>query len=336
MKQTIQNENRSIQPIRGSWFSIYWYDRRHVYWNDACMRYTQEQWDALICDMASLGQEYLVMCNVASNGFSVYDSQVLPKIPMACPDPLEAVMTAADRYGMKVFLNNDYFNDALYYKTAEMFEPENVRGRYRILEEVAARYSGHPSFYGWYWAWESHLSPCFPEHFLRYVNETTQEARRLTPQAKFLTAPYGTRNATCGDAYLRQLEALDVDFIAYQDTVGCFAMDTDESARAFETLRRAHDRVPQRKLWADVETFTWEGTPNIVDTPLIPAGFDRLTKQLAAVSPFVDTVLVFIFEGLFSNPQSPAYTGYAPAGKYYEDYAAWLKEAHPDCLRSFG
>ena len=63
---------------------------------------------------------------------------------------------------------------------------------------------------------------------------------------------------------------------------------------------------------------------------------DRLKKQLAAVSPFVDTVLVFIFEGLFSNPQSPAYTGYAPAGKYYEDYAAWLKEAHPDCLRSFG
>ena len=110
-------------------------------------------------------------------------------------------------------------------------------------------------------------------------------------------------------------------------------MNTDESERAFEILRRVHDKVPQRKLWADVETFTWEGKDNVAETPLIPAGFDRLKKQLAAVSPYADNILVFIFEGLFSKPDSIAYTGYDKAGKYYNEYVAWLKEAHPEMIK---
>lgn len=326
-------EKSGIKPITGSWFSIYWYDRRHYYWNDACLRYTDGQWDAVIKDMADLGLEYLVLCDVASHGKSVYDSKVLPKIETASRDPLEAVMTACDRYGMKVFLTNDYFNDKLYFKTWEMFEPENVKTRYQILREVAEKYSGHPSFYGWYWAWEPFINPYFPDYFMRYVNETTREAKRLTPAAKILVAPYGTKTAVADATFVKQLENLEVDFVAYQDCVGCRVMNTEQSRRAFETLRKVHDKVPQRRLWADVETFTWEGIPNLAATPLIPAKMDRLEKQLAAVSPYVDRILVFIFEGLFSRPESPAYTGYAPAGRYYREYVDWLTRNHPEMIR---
>ena len=329
----IGDKNSVIKPIVGSWFSIYWYDRRHYYWNDACIKYTDGQWDALIKDMAELGMKYLVMCNVASHGYAVYDSKVLPKYPMASADPLEAVMTACDKYGINVFLNNDYYHDEYYFKIDEMFYPESVKGRYTMLEEVAEKYSGHKSFYGWYWAWESHLSPYFADHFIKYINDSSKQARLLTPKAKFLTAPYGTRTATEDAKFIKQLEELDVDIVAYQDTVGCYAMNTDESERAFEILRRVHDKVPQRKLWADVETFTWEGKDNVAETPLIPAGFDRLKKQLAAVSPYADNILVFIFEGLFSKPDSIAYTGYDKAGKYYNEYVAWLKEAHPEMIK---
>lgn len=112
----IGDKNSVIKPIVGSWFSIYWYDRRHYYWNDACIKYTDGQWDALIKDMAELGMKYLVMCNVASHGYAVYDSKVLPKYPMASADPLEAVMTACDKYGINVFLNNDYYHDEYYFK----------------------------------------------------------------------------------------------------------------------------------------------------------------------------------------------------------------------------
>lgn len=329
----LKNNECVIKPIRGSWFSIYWYDRRHYYWNDACLRYTDEQWDLLIREMAELGLEYLVMCNVASQGYSVYDSKLLPKIPMVSADPLEAVMTACDKYGIRVFLNNDYYQDSAYDSINEMFRPELVRARYQMLQEVAEKYSHHASFYGWYWAWESQLAPYFPDHFMKYVNETTKEARLLTPNAKYLTAPYGTRNATNSATFVKQLEKLDVDIVAYQDTVGCFAMDIDQSVRSFEILRKVHDQVPQRTLWADVETFTWEGKDNVRETPLIPAEFSRLEAQLAAVSPYVDNILVFIFEGLFSKPDSPTFTGYDKAGQYYTEYVSWLKKNHPDVIK---
>ena len=129
------------------------------------------------------------------------------------------------------------------------------------------------------------------------------------------------------------MEKLDVDIVAYQDTVGCFAMDIDQSARSFEILRKVHDQVPQRALWADVETFTWEGKDNVRETPLIPAEFSRLEAQLAAVSPYVDNILVFIFEGLFSKPDSPTFTGYDKAGQYYTEYVSWLKKNHPHVIK---
>lgn len=329
----IKTNEAIIKPIVGSWFSIYWYDRRHYYWNDACISYTDEQWDACIRDMARLGMEYLIMCNVASNDYAIYDSKVYPKYPMKSEDPLEAVMTACDRYGIKVFLNNDYYKFDNYFKIDEMFLPESIKGRYTILEEVATKYAGHKSFYGWYWAWESYLNPHFSDHFIKYINDSSREARILTPNAKFLTAPYGTRMATYDDIIIKQLDLLDVDIVAYQDTVGCYAMDVEQSARSFETLRKIHDKVPQRKLWADVETFTWEGKDNVQETPLIPAEFSRLKAQLAAVSPYVDNILVFIFEGLFSDPDSIAYTGYDKAAKYYKEYTDWLKAEYPEMIK---
>ena len=327
------SDNSVVKPIVGSWFSIYWYDRRHYYWNDACIKYTDEQWDAVVKDMADLGMRYLVMCNVASHGFTIYDSKVLPKYPMASNDPLEAVMCACDKYGVNVFLNNDYYHDEYYFKIEEMFYAESIRGRYTMLEEVAQKYSNHKSFYGWYWAWESYLNPIFQDHFIKYINDSSREARLLTPNARFLTAPYGTRTAKNDIEFIKQLENLDVDIVAYQDTVGCYAMDVEQSARSFEILRKVHDQVPQRKLWADVETFTWEGKDNVAETPLIPADFKRLEAQLAAVSPYVDNILVFIFEGLFSNPNSIAFTGYEKAANYYNEYYAWLKETHPQIIK---
>lgn len=321
-----------VKPIHGTWFSVYWTDKRHYYWNDACIGYNAEQWDALIRDMASLGLKYIVMTNVMIEGASIYDSAFATKYPMACDDPMEEVFKAADKYGMKIFMTNDYYDK---FSFEEVLCAESVKGRTAIIEELVRRYGHHKSFYGWYWAWEAYIGPYFSDHFMAYINQSTAVAREYTPNAKFLTAPYGTSNAVCDSKYLSQLEKLDVDIIAYQDTVGCFATDIDGSRRAFETLRKAHDLVPQRKLWADVETFDWEGEANRRETPLIAAKFERLEKQLGAVSPYVDEILVFIFEGLLTNPDSIAYTGYAEGARYYKEYVEWLRANHPEEFRSF-
>jgi hypothetical protein len=320
----------SIKPITGSWISIWWDDRRHFYWNDTCLNFTAEQWQLAVRDVAELGMEYLVLLAIAKDGKAFYDTPLLPKLPMACSDPIEALLTAGDKYGVKFFLSSDWFGN---WDHHALTDAALLAKRFQMMQELVARYGKHRSFHGWYWPNEAHLSPYFTPEFIKHVNECSAEPRRLTPRAKTLTAPYGTNRAVCDDAFVKQLEQIDVDIIAYQDEVGCLRMSPTESAMAFERLRQAHDRVPQRALWADVEVFAWEGPPNQQTSPLIPAPFERVRQQLEAVAPFVDQVLIYQYQGLMNKPGSRAFAGPPDSGRLYTDYVHWLKEHCPNALK---
>ncbi len=314
--------SRKVQPIRGSWISVWWDDDRHRYWNEPCLKFTAEQWQLAIKNMADLGFEYLVLLAVAKGGKAFYDTPLLPKLKMTCDDPIGAMLTAADKYGIKFFMSSDWYGE---WDERALLDADRVAKRFQMMQELVARYGKHRSFHGWYWPNEACLTPYYTENFMRHVNECSREAHRLTPKAKILIAPYGTNKAVCDDKYVRQLEQLDVDIIAYQDEVGCLRMTPEQSAAAYERLRRAHDRVPQRALWADVETFAWEGPPNKQTSRLIPAPFDRVRAQLEAVSPHVDKILIYQCQGLMNKPGSRAFAGHPDSGKLYDDYRAWLR-----------
>lgn len=320
---TRQAATRSgVQPIRGSWISIWWDDRRHAYWNEACLGFSAGQWQQSVKEVADLGFEYLVLLAIAKGGKAFYDTPLLPKLEMACADPIEALLQGGDKYGVKFFLSSDWYAE---WDERALVDADRRACRFRMMEEIAARYSRHRSFYGWYWPNEASLTPYFSDSFIRHVNECTAEARRLTPRARTLTAPYGTHQAVADDRFVRQLETLDVDIIAYQDEVGCLRMDAARSAECFARLRQAHNRVPQRALWADVETFAWEGPPNRQTSPLIPAPFERVQAQLEAVSPYVDKILIYQYQGLMNRPGTTAFAGHPDSTRLYSDYVAWLK-----------
>lgn len=312
-----------VKPIQGSWISIWWDDRRHGHWNDSCLKFTTKQWKLTIKEMADLGFEYLVLLAIAKGGYAFYDTPRLPKLNLACEDPIEALLAASDRYGVKFFISSDWYGP---WDEKCLTDPERIRQRFAMMGEIAQKYGHHRSFYGWYWPNEAHLGPYYSDAFIRHVNECSREGRRLLPKTKTLTAPYGTYRAVYDDTYVRQLEQMDVDIIAYQDEVGCLRMTPEQSAVAYEKLRRAHDRVPQRALWADVEVFTWEGPPNQPGSPLIPAPFQRVRKQLEAVSPFVDRVLIYQYQGLMNKPGSKAFAGHPDSTRLYQEYTRWLRK----------
>jgi hypothetical protein len=320
-----------IKPIKGSWISIWWDDRRHSYWNEACLNYTAQQWELAVREVAELGMEYLVLLAIGKDSKAFYDTPLLPKLKMACANPIEALLTAADKCHVKFFLSSDWFG-AWDYQCLQ--DPTRVRARFQMMGEIARQYSHHRSFYGWYWPNEAALGPYFTTEFISYVNACTHEARQLMPRAKTLIAPHGTYQAVCDDRFVRQLEQLDVDIVAYQDEVGCLRMTPAQSAVAFEKLRRAHDRVPQHALWADVEVFAWEGPPNKPGSPLIPASFSRVKQQLEAVSPFVDEILIYQYQGLMNKPGSKAFTGHPDSARLYTDYVKWGRENAPRILRA--
>lgn len=319
------------KPIKGSWISIWWDDQRHFYWNDACLKYSAVQWALAVREAAEIGMEYMVLLAIGKDSKAFYDTPLLPKLKMACENPIEALLAAADKCHIKFFLSSDWFGSWDYQC---LHDPARVRARLQMMGEIARQYGHHRSFYGWYWPNEAALGPYFTEDFISYVNACTREARQLMPRAKTLIAPYGTYRAVCDDRFVRQLEQLDVDIVAYQDEVGCLRMNPVQSAVAFEKLRRAHDRVPQRALWADVEVFAWEGPPNKPGSPLIPAPFSRVKQQLEAVSPFVDTILIYQYQGLMNKPGSKAFAGHPDSTRLYADYVNWRRENSRSILRS--
>ncbi len=173
------------KPIAGSWISILWNDRRHFYWNDTCAKFTAQQWDDAVKEMSEIGMEYLVLLTVANGGKAFYDTPLLPKAKeLVCENPIEALLSAADKYGVKFFLSCDLFGD--WPTAATLNEPETVRARLQMMEEVAKQYAHHESFYGWYWSIEAYLTPYFVPAFVEYINTCSREARKLTPKAKML------------------------------------------------------------------------------------------------------------------------------------------------------
>ncbi len=58
-------------------------------------------------------------------------------------------------------------------------------------------------------------------------------------------------------------------------------------------------------LWADVEIFQFAG--EVYQSSLLPARFDRVRRQLEAVSPWMDTILVYQYEGMMNRPGSGTY-----------------------------
>jgi hypothetical protein len=240
---------------------------------------------------------------------------------------MEAVLSAADRYGVKFFVGGGFYGD--WTDSNILADTVAAKRRLQAIEEITNLYGHHSSFYGWYWPNEAFIDRYYSEEFIGYVNTCSRLARRLTPKARIMIAPYGTRVAVPDDKYVRQLESLDVDIVAYQDEVGVGKSTVDETSAFFEGLRKAHDRAQRAAIWADVEVFQFEGT--VYKSALIPAPFKRVLRQLEAVSPWVDKILIYQYQGLINKPGSKAFCGSPESIALHEDYMNWL---HPRATKT--
>jgi hypothetical protein len=139
-----------------------------------------------------------------------------------------------------------------------------------------------------------------------------------------MIAPYGTRVAVPDDKYVKQLDSMDVDIVAYQDEVGVRKSKVGETSAFYEGLKKAHDRAQKAAIWADMEIFEFEGA--VYKSALLPASFDRVRRQMEAVSPWVDTILVYQYQGMMNKPDSAAFAGSPASTVLYTDYTNWLKD----------
>ena len=310
--------------IKGTWFEFrHLNEREGKYLNTVLENFSAEQWRAQINDIKSLGMEYLVLHATATNNEAFFASPKYKPFKMAVPDPFEILLSTADELDMKVFVANDFV--APWDNAWAMITDKDInKRREAYTHDLAELYSHHKSFYGWYWTNEAAIHPYFAEEFIDYVNRNSALARKLTPGKKTLIAPYGTFRVKTDDHYVDQLERMDVDIIAYQDEIGVKKAVPFWTPRYFESLRKAHDRAERcGALWADVEVFEFEDA--VYTSALLPATFDRVKAQMQGIQDFVDEILIYEYQGLFSRPGSIASTG-LDSEKLYCDYSAYLTE----------
>ncbi len=310
-------KKKEVKAIEGSWFEFQHHSAAEgKYWNGTLENFTALQWDRKVREIAEAGMKYLVLLNVAIYGKSFYPTELLPMHSLACEDPLETVLSAADKYGIRFFISNGFFGDWTD-PVSLMKDPEINRLRLNAMNEIAEKYAHHESFYGWYYPNETGIEDYYEDFFISYVNISSAEAEKLTPGRKTLIAPYGTRNVKTDDHYIRQLEKLNVDFVAYQDEIGVEKTKVEESAAFYENLHKAHRKAGRSALWADVEVFRFEG--KVYQSALLPAPPERVINQLEAVSPFVEKILIYQYPGLINKPDTDIIAGHPDSIQLYRE-----------------
>ena len=168
---------------------------RGKYWNLTLEKFTAEQWDAKVKEIAEAGFRYLVLMNVAIYGKSFYAYFFAPKTRNWLVKTLwRWYLRQADKYGIRFFVSNGFFGDWRN-PSLLMKDPEVNKLRMKAMNETAEKYGHHKSFYGWYYPNETGIIGHYDDFFIDYVNQSSAEAARLLPNAKTLIAPYGTQ--TC-------------------------------------------------------------------------------------------------------------------------------------------
>ena len=138
---------------------------------------------------------------VANEGKAYYPSKLMRGyILQIGKSPVDAIMDAAARLGMKVFMSTGWAKD----QDDNLRDPVVKQRQLDMMKELASIYGTHEALYGWYLPVEDCLCPIFPEHAVLAVNALTKQARALTPDKKILISPYGIVNSDLDKLGIRE------------------------------------------------------------------------------------------------------------------------------------
>lgn len=315
-----------VLPVTGTFLNLAYQDVRNKYTNPLGSDNTDPAlWSAKVCEMKKMGMEYLVLMAVANEGKSYYPSSLMGwQYPQWRQSPVDAIMDAAAANGMKVFMSTGWAKN----QDDNLRDPA-IKGRQiEMMTELAGIYGEHPAMCGWYLPVEDCFGPVLTDYAVEAVNALTAKARELTPDKKILISPYGIFNSDFDDPrYAEQICRLEVDIIAYQDEIGCVreSYPLIRLRENWKKLRAIHDWTGI-EMWANCESFAWEGSTNDRTSALVPASFSRfLSQQVAASAGGVDRIISFMFAGIYDDPASEFRLGQPHwSALAHSDYMSWL------------
>lgn len=316
-----------VLPVTGTFLNLPYQDVRNKYTNPDYIDGTDPvMWKTKVDELHNMGMEYLIIMAVANEEKAYYPSRLMAwQYPQQRKSPVDAIMDAAAEHDMKVFMSTGWAKD----QDDNLRDPKIKKRQLEMMEELSDIYGSHPAMYGWYLPVEDCFGPVLTDYAVEAVNALTDRARELTPGKQILISPYGIFNSDFDDPrYEQQIARLKVDIIAYQDEIGCvrerYPMPRLKSN--WKKLRQIHDKIGIQ-MWANCESFAWEGNTNDRTSALIPASFSRFLSQMAiATEGGVEKIVSFMMYGIFEDPTSPYKLGQPHwSSEVWQDYMSWLE-----------
>ena len=327
----IPSETRSVNTIDGAWFGFYhWSEQGGQLWNDEIKKMSTGQWREQVRAMNDIGMNIIVGQEMFRNqmyvdehsieqdgyaGKAFYPSGLFPdRMPIETKDPLEAVLSEADKLGMYVFVPVGHY-------AWFDFTKGSLDWHKKVATELWQRYGHHPSFYGWYVTEEMHgpLTPDYKNEALtkihhseivQFFKEFRAHVNTLAPDKPVMLATNCHHIEFGLEIYPKLLAHLDI-----LCPFGFHRMPENDIAgeAAAATLQKLCDDAGAH-LWMDMEAFLFGK-----DKELYPRPVEGMINDLNRFQNF-EKILCYQFPGLFNAPWASRKPGGDATVKLYLDY----------------
>lgn len=326
---------RSTRQLSGAWAGIYhWSEVEGRHWNPDIRRMTDSQWQELVRAMKKIDMHMMVIQEVFRNEYYVgkhslnvgnyegkafYPSGLYPgRMPITAEDPIEAILTEADRQGMQVLLGVGMF-------AWFDFTPESLEWHKRVAKELWDLYGHHESFYAFYvseesgggldnWEKTPELRQKRKDDIVDFFKEFKAWTNSFAPGRPVMLATNAFDVPHGMDTYPKLLEHLDI-----LCPFGFARMPEGDltGKEAAALLQQACDKAGAH-LWLDLETFLFNP-----DNSLYPRPVEEIIHDLNLFDNF-ETILCYQFPGVFNDPEMSVRIGEEGTIAVFNGYRKYL------------
>lgn len=335
--EVISSEVRSTRTIDGAWVGLYhWSEIEGKHWNKDIKEITDDQWREVLQSMHKIGMDIVVIQETFSNGTSYvgkhdmsletypgkayYSSKLYNKrMPIKAEDPLEAILSEADKLGMHVFIGVGLF-------AWFDFSTISLEWHKKIAKELWDIYGHHESFYGFYVSEEIHGSLDSGESIEELRNQRKDEVvaffeefsaycKSLAPSKPIMLASNCYSVPSARKTYPALLKNID---ILCPFGFGRMPEGDLTAKQAADLLQDLCDKSGAH-LWFDLEAFLFYD-----DMSLYPRDTEGIINDLYLLDNF-EKVLCYQYPGVFNDPDASFRIGEGKTIKLFQEYQEYLK-----------
>lgn len=335
--EIIESDIRSIRQISGAWAGIYhWSEIEGKHWNQDIRKMTDAQWKEMMRSMNKLEMNLVVIQEVFRNeeyvgkhatnvdnyaGKAFYPSRLYPgRMEIAANDPIEAILTEADKLGMNVLMGVGMF-------AWFDFTPESLEWHKRVAKELWDMYGHHESFYAFYvseesgggldnWEQTPEMRKKRKEDIVNFFKEFKIYCNGFAPSKPVMLATNSFEVSNGMDTYPALMKHLDI-----LCPFGFARMPQGDltGKEAADMLQEVCDEA-KAHLWFDLESFLFNP-----DNSLYPRPVEEIIRDLNLFDNF-EKILCYQFPGVFNDPKMSVRIGEPRTIDLFNGYLKYLKE----------